>query len=30
MKGVMDECTHVANFSGINFHMKLRIYADDR
>ena len=30
MKGVMDECTHVANFSGINFYMKLRIYADDR
>lgn len=24
MKGVMDECTHVANFSGINFYMKVR------
>lgn len=23
MKGVMDECTHVANFSGTNFHRKL-------
>nr|XP_011747095.1 protein ABHD18 isoform X4 [Macaca nemestrina] len=28
MKGVMDECTHVANFSGTNFYMKLRIFAD--
>ena len=29
MKGVMDECTHVANFSGINFYVTLRLYADD-
>lgn len=28
MKGVMDECTHVANFSGNNFYMKLRIFPD--
>lgn len=28
MKGVMDECTHVANFSGMDFYMKLRISAD--
>lgn len=25
MKGVMDECTHVANFSGINIYMKFII-----
>lgn len=28
MKGVMDECTHVANFSGMNFYIKLRILDD--